>query len=418
MPIQNRTGLLEVYLLERKVGELHYSSHHNEMQFAYDSAYLASEDVIPLSYALPLQHEPFDSDRTTAFFENLLPPDQVRRKLGPVLRISRHNIFGFLEALGGDCAGAIALWPRGGRPNDAPERLKELDEEESAQILASLKKRPLFVNGVDGYRISGAGAQSKLIARIVDGRIVLPLFGAPSTHIIKPSVEDYPDTVYNELFSMRLAERVGLSVAPCGVMEIRGNAYYWTQRYDREVVDGRIRRLHQEDFCQILGVPGERKYESEGGPTFAECMAALADMNVSLADRFSFIDRLAFNYLIGNADAHGKNSSLLYRGSGGKKLAPLYDVMSTEIYEHLSRVAAMSIGGATRIDDVTRESFASAAREVGMRPQLVLGRLDALSHKVLSAAGDLAAELSVKWPSAVYAKIQDVIRHHVEHVRM
>lgn len=69
-----------------------------------------------------MQTEPFDSDRTTIFFENLLPPDQVRRKLGPVLHLSRHNIFGFLEALGGDCAGAISLWP----PNVAPHEADEL----------------------------------------------------------------------------------------------------------------------------------------------------------------------------------------------------------------------------------------------------------------------------------------------------
>ena len=407
-----RTGLLEVYLLGRKTGELRYSSHHNEMHFQYDEAYRTAVDAVPLSHALPFQPEPFDSERTTVFFENLLPPDQVRRKLGPVLHISRHNVFGFLEALGGDCAGAISLWPKNGAPDAAEERLKELSEDESAEVLKSLRKRPLYVNGVDGYRISGAGAQDKLIARIVDGRIVLPLFGTPSTHIIKPSAANYPDTVYNECFSMLLAERVGLKAAKCGLMRIGGSVYYWTERYDREVEGGRIARLHQEDFCQMLGVSGELKYESEGGPTFAGCMAVLSEMKFALSERFAFIDRMIFNYLIGNADAHGKNSSVLYRGRDGKSLAPLYDVMSTEIYGNLSKVNAMSIGGAKRLNDVCRDSFTSLAREAGMRPQLVLARLDSMIEKIVPAAGGLASEMAKAWPSPVYGKIVGLIGRH------
>ena len=407
-----RTGLLEVFLLGRKTGELRYSSHRNEMHFQYDEAYLADSEAIPLSHALPLRREPFDSDGTTVFFENLLPPDQVRRKLGPVLHISRHNIFGFLEAIGGDCAGAISLWPKGGVPTAAGERLKVLDESEAAEVLKALKKRPLYVNGIDGYRISGAGAQNKLIARIVDGRVVLPLFGAPSTHIIKPSVADYPDTVFNECFAMRLADRIGLAVAKCGLMRIGGEIYYWTERYDRETVEGRIRRLHQEDFCQILGISGELKYESEGGPTFATCMAALDEMKVSLADRFAFIDRMIFNYLIGNADAHGKNSSVLYRGRDGKRLAPIYDVMSTEIYGNLSKVNAMSVGGAKTLEDVNRDRFSALAQEAGMRPQLALNRLDLQIARIVPAAADLASEMSESWPSPVYGRIVKVIERH------
>ena len=413
-PPQIRTGSLDVYLLGRKVGCIDYSSHRNDMRFTYDAEYLASEDALPLSYALPLRSEPFDSERTTIFFENLLPPDQVRRKLGPILHLSRHNVFGFLEALGGDCAGAISLWPHGETPLSGKERVKRLDEDDAAEILGSLKKRPLYVNGIDGYRISGSGAQNKLIARIVNGHIELPLFGAPSTHIIKPAIQDYEDSVYNEYFSMRLAERLGLATAKCGLMRVKGRICYWTERFDREVVDGQVRRLHQEDFCQICGISGELKYESEGGPSFAQCMAVMQEMKISLADRLSFIDRMIFNYLIGNADAHGKNSSILYRGKGQRRLAPIYDVMSTAIYGNLSRVNAMSIGGARKFADVKRERFGTMAQEAGMRPQLAIDRLDRLVARIGSVAHTLSGELAAEWPSDVYAKIESVIADQVE----
>ena len=413
-PPQIRTGSLDVYLLGRKVGCIDYSSHRNDMRFTYDAEYLASEDALPLSYALPLRSEPFDSERTTIFFENLLPPDQVRRKLGPILHLSRHNVFGFLEALGGDCAGAISLWPHGETPLSGKERVKRLDEDDAAEILGSLKKRPLYVNGIDGYRISGSGAQNKLIARIVNGHIELPLFGAPSTHIIKPAIQDYEDSVYNEYFSMRLAERLGLATAKCGLMRVKGRICYWTERFDREIVDGQVRRLHQEDFCQICGISGELKYESEGGPSFAQCMAVMKEMKISLADRLSFIDRMIFNYLIGNADAHGKNSSILYRGKGQRRLAPIYDVMSTAIYGNLSRVKAMSIGGARKFADVKRECFGTMAQEAGMRPQLAIARLDRLVARIGSVAHTLSGELAAEWPSDVYAKIESVIADQVE----
>ena len=219
--------------------------------------------------------------------------------------------------------------------------------------------------------------------------------------------------MYNEFFSMRLAERLGLATARCGLMRIEGRNCYWTERFDREISDGRIRRLHQEDFCQVCGISGELKYESEGGPSFARCMGAMQEMKMSLADRFAFIDRMIYNYLIGNADAHGKNSSVLYRGKAGKRLAPIYDVMSTAVYPNLSRVNAMSIGGARKFGEVSRASFAAMAEEAGMRPQLVMSRLDKLAAKIVPTAHSLANEVSAEWPSGLYAKIEAVVAEQV-----
>lgn len=175
-------------------------------------------------------------------------------------------------------------------------------------------------------------------------------------------------------------------------------------------------RLHQEDFCQVCGISGELKYENEGGPSFARCMTVMGEMKMALAERLAFIDRMIYNYLIGNADAHGKNASILYRGKAGRNLAPIYDVMSTAIYSSLSRVNAMSIGGAKRFEDVSRASFGAMAEEVGMRPALVLSRLDRLTGKISSAARDLSEELSRRWPSDVYARIEAVIGSQVASV--
>ena len=412
-----RHGKLDVYLLGRLAGKIEYVSHHNLMTFHYDETYISRDDAIPLSHSLPFGQKNFDSERTTNFFSNLLPAENVRKRLGLILHLSRHNIFGFLEAIGGDCAGAVSIQPEGQRPEDGTgERLLELDENGADDILRSLPQRPLYAQGIEGYRISGAGAQSKLVARLTGGRIQLPLYGTPSTHIIKPEQKDFPESCHNEMFVMRLASALGLPTAKCGILRIKGVPYYFTERFDREIVDGFVRRLHQEDFCQILDVDPELKYECEAGPTFRSCTAAMREMNLGLRHQVNFIKRMIFNYLVGNADAHGKNSGILYRGKKAE-LAPIYDVACTAVYPRLAQENAMFVGGDRLMKNTTRDSFVRMAGECGADGRIVLDYLDAMAAAIVPAAKRLAEELADGGePSPVYAEIVKVIEGQIARV--
>ena len=409
-------GVLNVYLKSRFCGQLSWESERNRYEFRYDRTYLDDPQSERLSFSLPLQAEPFDEDLSYRYFANLLPPEVVRRKLEKCLHVSRNNVFGFLKAIGGDCAGAVALYPPGVRPNpDEEERLRELDETEAADILKSLKRRPLYAAGEDGYRYSAAGAQDKLVVRLKDGRLFLPLDGTPSTHIVKPGAADFPESVANELFCQRLADRLGVRAAEASVIVIGGERYYVTRRFDREVVDGRLRRLHQEDFCQMMSVDPEMKYESDGGPRFADLSMTLRRLHAALGETLALMDMFAFNFLIGNADAHAKNYSVVYRGRR-PLLAPLYDAVSTAVYPELSRDYAMGIGGETLMGRIGRDHFARQSEDCGMSPQLLLGRLDAMIGRILPAARELAADLNREWPSEVYEKIVAVIGQQLKSV--
>ena len=412
-----RTGRLDVFLLGRRAGTLDYSSRGNEMRFAYDPAYAADPAAPALSFSLPVRTEPYGTGQTTEFFANLLPPEVVRKKLGPVLHLSRHNLFGFLEALGADCAGAISIRKPGDPvPGSDEERLLELDDARAAEVLGSLSRRPLYAGGVDGYRISGSGAQDKLVARIVGGRIVLPLFGTPSTHLLKPPLRDYPDSVFNEWFAMSLAGRAGLPTAKCGILDVGGIPCYWTERFDRtQNRSGRVLRLHQEDFCQALGADGERKYESEGGPSVSDSVSLLRSMRLGIRQELRFLDAVAFHVMIGNADAHAKNFAVLYRGNKAE-LAPVYDAVSTMVYTTLSREAAMSIGGQKGIDRIGRGDFERMARDLGIAPALVLRRVDALAAKLREAAPVLAEEFARLRPSPVYAHIRGILESQMARI--
>lgn len=399
---------LDVFLLGERVGVL--ESDRGKLTFHYLPEYLQRLDAAAISYSLPLQSEPFDPVVTSVFFDNLLPPEVVRKRLGKILHLSRHNIFGFLKAIGGDCAGAIALYPPAcTKTADASApTFRELTDEEASQILMDLPKRPLNIGKEEGFRISGAGAQDKLIACVKEGRIVLPLYGAPSTHIIKPPVAAYRDSVFNEFFCMRLAQKMGLPVPECGILTLKDVPYYCVTRFDRQNEDGRISRLHQEDFCQLFSVDPEKKYESEGGPTIPQCFQLIKKMRLGAAGQIDFLRRIIFNVLIGNGDAHAKNFSVLYRGKG-IRLAPVYDLLCTEIYDSLAHETAMSIGGETAFAGITRGRLSKMALECKVRPELILSLLDEMLEKITVASKNLADELNRQHPSAVYAEICRII---------
>lgn len=403
---------LKVYLKDSFVGWLSHETSGDEYSFSYDQAYLADPVDGPLSFALPLGGGKFDSNRTYSFFANLLPPRIVRQRLGTSLHLSQHNVFGFLKAIGGDCAGAVSLYPAWAKPTPQDvEHTRVLSDDEAVKILKSLRRRPLYAAGEDGYRYSGAGAQDKLIARIEDGKVVLPLYGTPSTHIIKPSANGFDDSVLNEYFCQRLAAEVGLSASRAGLITLGGELYYVSERYDREIVDNKPRRLHQEDFCQILSIDPEAKYEADGGPSVADCMDAMRRMKLTAPSQLALIDSVVFNYLIGNADAHAKNLSIVYHGKQAM-LAPLYDLVSTAAYPELSRDMAMSIGGDMGFETITRTSFSEMAKACGVSPKLVLSRLDDQIARLESAVGRIESECASCWPSTVYDKIANTVKSH------
>ena len=331
---------LNVFVSDRFVGILYHDDSINAFEFRYDSDYLSDPNARELSQSLPLGDQPFDAFKSKVFFENLLPPEVVRRRLEKIIHISYENVFGYLKALGGDCAGAVSLYEDGVVPSSDPERLKVLSEDEADELLKILPQRPLLIDKIEGYRISGAGAQDKLIARWDGKAIALPLYGTASTHIIKPAMTRFPETVANECFCQRLAAKVGLSAAESGILEVKGSSYYWTKRFDRIASAESVRRIHQEDFCQMMGYPAEEKYEFEGGPSLVRCLRFLRASRVGAAGMLRFLDYILFGYLIGNADAHGKNYAILYNGPR-VELAPQYDLMSTVAYPELGDRPAM-----------------------------------------------------------------------------
>jgi serine/threonine-protein kinase HipA len=386
---------LSVWWDDAIVGTLRVDQ-HGDMTFVYAAEWLADSSRLSLSISLPRRPEPFNRRECRPFFAGLLPEEAQLEAVARALGISKRNDFRLLEALGGDVAGALSLWPEGEAPPaaDTVEHTKPLDDGAIAELLDTLPKRPLLA-GEKGLRLSLAGAQSKLPVVLVDGKVALPAVGEPTTHILKPPITHFPTTTENEALVMRLAAALELSVASVDARTAAGRPYLLVTRYDRRVDEsGRARRLHQEDFCQALGIPPERKYAEEGGPTFKTSFDLLRRASTRPAvEVLKFLDAAIFNAMVGNSDAHGKNFSLLYR-AGEVTLAPLYDLLCTTAYANLSPRFAMKIAKCATLEEIANGTWSAFAADVGLGAPFIRRRVRALADSAQSSVFRVADQLA------------------------
>lgn len=384
---------LNVWLLGAHIGQLQYSNAQLSFHYRpeYLAEYLAAENPQPLSFALPLQAAPYTGSAVQAFFGGLLPEGRLRDLIARQQGASPKNDFSLLQVLGGECAGAVSLLPVDEVPPSQRDTSTYLTNHQLQAVLKTLPHRPMLA-GQDGIRLSLAGAQDKLPVLYNGRAIALPADGAVSTHILKTPISGLHNTVQNEAFCLSLAGQVGIRAATPTIYSVDGQAVLLVQRYDRATsTSGNTLRLHQEDFCQALGVVADNKYQKEGGPSVADCFGLVKGATKPFAPQvLQLLDYLLFNCLIGNHDAHGKNYSLLYAQSA--HLAPMYDVLCTAIYPSLTPKMAMKIGSQYDFENVFPRHWQQLAEEAGLNPNRLQKRLQHWAQVLPAAAKALYAE--------------------------
>ncbi len=386
--------VLDVWWDGRVVGQF-TQDRHGDIGFAYAQAWLDDDNALPLSASLPKRPERFSHRECRPFFGGLLPEETQRLVAAQALGVSPANDFALLDRLGGDVAGALQLLPEDQEYIETGPIADQqpMDDAGIVRVLDALPTRPLLA-GEEGLRLSLAGAQSKVPVVLIDGQIALPLPGQATTHILKPPIARFRGTTENEAFMMRLAAAIGLDVAPVEPRSAEGRSFLLIERYDRVRDDsGVVRRIHQEDFCQALGVPPETKYASEGGPTFKDCFELLRRVSARPAtDVLKLVDAAVFNLIVGNADAHGKNFSILYDDQG-PRMAPLYDLLSTAAYPDLSPKMAMRFGKRATLAEMDLDGWQAFAKDAGVGLRLLRRRIAELCGAVLTESGGAASSL-------------------------
>lgn len=382
---------LWVYLSDRPVGQL--DRNDGRLSFTYgDDAHA------PLSVTMPVRAEPYDDASSRAFFQNLLPEGAWRAALCRQLRLAEHDDFGLLMAIGADCAGAVALHPD---PDWAPDcgRYAPLAIDELRRWAQNPAAGPAFAMA-PGLRLSLAGAQDKLLIHIEDGAPYVCEGGAPSTVVLKPDIRDALTAIelsgFNELLTMSLAAACGLDTANC--FWFAGS--YAVERFDRARHSNVWTRLHQEDFAQISGTPALAKYEHDGGPGWRDCFSILNRHSaVPARDRLELLRRMLFNLCVGNFDAHAKNFALLHASDGHVRLAPAYDLVNTQIYPHLSRELAMTIGGIADPRRLDAAAWARFGADAGLRPPVIARYATAVTGAVRTALTQLLGIVEQRNPA-------------------
>lgn len=386
------------------------------LNFGYAPQYLSLPRSVPFSVSMPLKETRYEDSVVRPFFSNLLPDDLARRRLARYLGISEKNPFALLESIGGDCAGALSLYPEEKAPSftthQDPVLLKE---EELAKILRLLSERPLLAGEKD-IRISLAGAQDKLAVVLVKGDVALAAGATPTTHIIKSPISDIPESVFNEYFCMALAKSLKLSVSSVEIRWASDLPYLLLERYDR--TPDHLMRLHQEDFCQALSIPPELKYENEGGPSLKQCLDLIENNSLRPGvDTLMFLRLVIFNYCIGNMDAHGKNFSFLYR-EDVPELASAYDLLSTAVYPQLSPKMAMKIGGKYQAEHVCLRHWHRLVPGTKLAQQMIEKEFKKFSLELPLRSLDLLTQLnSTRLKSPIYDQIHILIEKRCHHIQ-
>lgn len=404
---------LAIWAGQDRVGTLSHDGPSNLFDFSYAEAWLQGPRSFPLSPQMPLFAAAHAAGTpafgelppqtrsaiTRAFFQNLLPEGQALDVAAQVNGLARGNLAGLLVALGAETAGALRV-TLDDDTKPVASSAPALRAVPLAELSERIRKRPEQPFSVwDGkVRLSIAGLQDKIAVYEDGGKFFLASgAGIASTVILKPAPADarFAELPAIEHSCMRLAAAAGIATARTRLLHVP-EPVLLVERFDRQRSsggDGRVERLHIIDACQALGLAPELKYERAYGDQAAvkhlrdgaslPRLFGLADLSPApLAMRKQLLDRLLFNVLTGNSDAHGKNWSFFLGPQAGLlTLAPAYDLVDVEAlaHEHMSTSFAMGIGEAFTREELTPFEWASMAAQCKLAPRHLATRLKAMS---------------------------------------
>jgi serine/threonine-protein kinase HipA len=362
-------SVLDVLLYGDRIGTLTFLQGERTL-FAFSDAYIKNAGRPTLSLSFKDQLGGLITDipptrvRVPPFFANMLPEGEMRDYLAKRAGVNPKREFFLLWVLGRDLPGAITINPADGEawPPDNGDKAEDRAQTEERRKNA--------------LRFSLAGVQLKFSAvKNATGGLTIPAEGVGGSWIVKLPSTKYNGVPENEYAMMSLARAIGIDIPeiqliesggidrlPDGVDSLKGSALA-VKRFDR-TPEGPI---HIEDFAQVFGIYPDDKYEKASYRNIAEVIAAETG-NTGTAE---FIRRLVFNALIGNADMHLKNWSLIYPDRRQAALAPGYDFVST-IHYIPDENAALTFGRTKKFSEFTKDELAYMAGKARLPEKLVL----------------------------------------------
>lgn len=333
--------------------------------------------------------------RLPPFFSNLLPEGALRQYLAERAGVKVQREFFLAWMLGLDLPGALQIV--------SPEDSEMQPDDGGEQGLEGKNAEA----GDATLRFSLAGVQLKFSAvQKATGGLTIPVDGVGGSWIVKLPSTRFAGVPENEFVMMELARRIGIDVPetrlvpireiaglPRGI-EVAGDTAFAIKRFDRAEGDGTV---HLEDFAQVFGVYPERKYGKASYRNIAEVLWA----ETGEAGILEFTRRLVFNALIGNADMHLKNWSLIYPDRRTAALSPAYDFVSAIAYLPDDKMA-LNFVDSKAFSSLTLDQFERFAAKAGLPETLVL-----------SAVRDAVIKFSDVWRDADFEALDDKLRETI-----
>ena len=303
--------------------------------------------------------------KLTPFFSNLLPEETMRNYLAERAGVNPAREFFLLWVLGQDLAGAITVEPADGEALP-PNVQQDIDDETKIDV-------PM--------RFSLAGVQLKFSAvQQANGGLTIPATGQGGSWIVKLPSSRFDAVPENEYSMMELARMLGMDVPETQLLPINqianipdgigkfGDAFknaqaFVIKRFDR----AGDQAVHIEDFAQVFGVYPQDKYKKASMRNIAQVIG-IEGQDEDIAE---FTRRLVFNTLIGNADMHLKNWSVIYKDKRAASIAPAYDFVSTIPYIP-DDSASLKVSRSKKFSDFTLDELSHLAAKAMLPEKLVL----------------------------------------------
>lgn len=352
--------------------------------FEYDAQWLEQRGGFVLAPSFPRQKERFTGEGVRTFFANLLPEGAALEDILNAIQSRDASPFEIVGRLGAELPGVLSVLPEGQAPR-IEQQYEPLSHEQLSKRLSERGEKPLLMSNPQAT-MSLAGAQDKIGLRFDPrtGRISDSVGQSPTTHIFKPDtrLKAFQPSAINEYACMTLARAVKLPVPKVWLLRVP-EAVYVVERYDRVMVAGNILGLHQIDGCQLLQVGSDWKYQRNAGlVSLPKLVAALRGLQVTGRDLLELQRWVMFNYLIGNADAHAKNVSVLI-DDAGYRLAPFYDLLCVQAYG--DKRLALFIGDEEEFDAVGAHSWEAFCKDCGFRYEQTMAEFRKLGAAVNKA---------------------------------
>lgn len=387
------------------VGLLRVRGDHTTFTFNEEYIDRIDRPVLGLHFENRLTERHSAHLRLPPWFSNLLPEGVLRKWVADERGVSEHREMELLAQVGHDLPGGVRVRPADAAPTDDAW-------EPTVQATGSTHI------GDTPIRFSLAGVNLKFSMVKLHDRLTLPASGEGGDWIVKLPDTVFPMVPHNEFAMMRLAKAVGIDIPEItlihrdslesSVAHLFPQSEEWAyaiKRFDRGPDHGLI---HMEDLAQVLGIYPEQKYNSK-----FESVASLIHRKRYTEQLREFARRLAFNFVIGNGDAHLKNWSLIYRDARIPELSPAYDIVSVAPYEtQLGGIdTGLKFNKTKRFDKISLVGFRLLETRVGARNAHLADEVIAVIDKVNDHWPTFRDELALSAPDLAATISETIIRH-------